>query len=330
MIHVGVIPEKNSKNAMEHNNKPSILKASHLTKRFGSFVAVDDISFELGEGEIMGLLGVNGAGKTTTIQMLLGILSETHGSIEYFGKSFKKYRGEILEKVNFSSTYTSLPYNLLVKECLKFISYLYDIPNPKQRINKMVELFRLEKLLSQKISNLSAGQLTRVNLAKALINSPKILLLDEPTASLDPEVASYIREFLLEEREKSGISIILTSHNMAEIEEVCDRVVFIHNGKIIADDTPSKLAQSINTAKIELYLPEKENKVLEHCLIKGLICKANRGRVIVEVEEALIADFLQGLAVSGITYDEISIEKPTLQDYFLKVAKITSTQYHED
>lgn len=309
----------------------SVLTASNLTKRFGNYVAVDDISFELREGEILGLLGVNGAGKTTTIQMLLGILSATNGSINYFGKSFEKYREEILEKVNFSSTYTSLPYNLKVKECLHFISYLYDIKNSKQRIGKIVELFRLEKLLSQKVSNLSAGQLTRVNLAKALINSPKILLLDEPTASLDPEVASYIRNFLIEERDKSGMSMIITSHNMAEVEEVCDRVVFIHNGKIIADDTPRKLAQSMHTARIELYVPESEQKLLDHCLARGLVCKKGRGRITIEISEDLIAEFLKGLSALGISYDEISIEKPTLQDYFLKVAKINSTQdHHED
>lgn len=169
-----------------------------------------------------------------------------------------------------------------------------------------------------------------MNLAKALINSPKILLLDEPTASLDPEVASYIRKFLLSEREASRTSIILTSHNMAEVEEVCDRVIFIHNGKIVADDTPRALARSLRTTKMELYVPESASRLRAYCKKHNLVCRADNNRVTIEISENQIANVLQEIAAAGIAYEEISIEKPTLGDYFLKVAKVTSTTHHED
>ncbi len=239
----------------------SILEVRNLTKQFGKFTAVDTISFSVEEGEIVGLLGINGAGKTTTLQMLLGVLTPTSGEINYFGKNLKTHRGEILEKVNFSSTYTNLPWALKVKESLIFISYLYDIPDRKKRIQDITKLFQLEELLNKLNSQLSAGQRTRVNLGKAMLNYPKILLLDEPTASLDPDIAKYIRDFLLGQRKKYGMSIIITSHNMGEVEEVCDRVIFINHGKIIANDTPQALAKTIQICHISLLVTDGEEKL---------------------------------------------------------------------
>src|SRR3990167_4051778 len=155
-----------------------ILTVDNLTKKFKDFLAVDDVSFELKEGEILGLLGPNGAGKTTTIQMLLGALTPTSGTVSYFGKDLAKHRTEILEKVNFSSTYTNLPWLLTAKENLTYTSYLYDIPNRKQKVEEMIKQFRLEDLQNKVLNDYSAGQLTRVNLAKAFINKPQVLLLD--------------------------------------------------------------------------------------------------------------------------------------------------------
>lgn len=303
----------------------NILQIKNLTKKFSSrgneFTAVDDISFSLKEGEILGLLGPNGAGKTTTIQMLLGVMTPTNGEIYYFEKELTKHREEILESVNFSSTYTNLPWDLTVKENFTFISYLYNIKNRKERINKIKDIFNLEDIFNRKIRNLSAGQLTRVNLAKSFINFPKVLLLDEPTASLDPEVASYIRKFLLKEREKFNVSIILTSHNMAEVEEVCDRIIFINKGKIIADDVPQNLTKSIQTSHVELLIKEGMEKAIDFCKQKSLPYEHEGKYIIIDVKEKNIALFLQGLTEKEITYNEISIEKPTLEDYFLQVIK---------
>lgn len=296
-----------------------ILTVSGLTKKFGDYSAVDNISLDLKEGEILGILGPNGAGKTTTIQMLLGVLTPTKGQINYFGKNFVDNREELLEKINFSSTYINLPWLLTVRESFKFISYFYDIPDRKKRVEEIVSMFKLEDLYNMEIDALSAGQLTRVNLAKAFINSPKVLLLDEPTASLDPDIAKYVREFILNQRQRFQISIILTSHNMAEVEEVCDRVVFLDKGKILADDTPEKLAQTIEVAHIDLLVTDGLKRTTEFCEQNGFDYKQEGRYLRVDIEEKKIAQFLQKLADIGVSYSQISIDKPTLEDYFLQV-----------
>ena len=299
----------------------AVLQVKNLTKKFGSFTAVDNISFDLKEGEILGLLGPNGAGKTTTIQMLLGVLTPTKGEIYYFGKDLTSNREEILEKVNFSSTYTQLPWILTVKENLTYISYLYQISNRQNRIKKIINNFRLEKLIDQRMNELSSGQLTRVNLAKSFINFPKVLLLDEPTASLDPEVANYIRSFLLEERKKFHVSIILTSHNMSEVEEVCDRVIFIDKGKLLANDTPDNLAKTIEISHVELLIKDGLKRTIEYCQRNKITCKLEGRYIIVDLKEREIPQFLRNIMDIGVFYDEISIEKPTLEDYFLAMVK---------
>lgn len=301
-----------------------ILSVKNLTKRFGSsaggFVAVNDISFDLQEGEILGFLGPNGAGKTTTIQMLLGLLTPSAGTIEYFGKNLTQQREDILESINFSSTYTHLPWRLTVKENLRYTSYFYKIDNRKERLNYIFEIFKLEPLLNQKISDLSAGQTTRVNLAKAFINFPKALLLDEPTASLDPDVAKYIRDFLKNQQEKFKVSILFTSHNMAEVEEICDRVIFINNGKIVADDTPVNLSKKLKVSHVSLMIRDGAKRIATICNNQKLSYKFEDRFVVVDVEERRIPDLLKEILEAGIVYDEISIDKPTLEDYFLYIA----------
>jgi len=297
-----------------------ILQVSNLTKKFGKFIAVNNISFSLKEGEILGLLGPNGAGKTTTIQMLLGVLTPTAGEVKYFGKSLVDNREEILEKVNFSSTDTELPGLLTVEENLNYLSYLYWIKNRNKRIKTIIEIFKLKKLFKQQIKDLSAGEKTRVNLAKAFINYPKVLLLDEPTSSLDPETADYIRKFLVKERNKFKVSIVWTSHNMAEVEEVCDRVIFINHGKIIADDTPEKLAKSIEICHVVLNVPDGLKRTIEICENKKVTFKLEGRNIVVDLKEKEIPGFLRDLMDKGVFYDQISIDKPTLEDYFLQVA----------
>jgi len=244
----------------------------------------------------------------------------TSGEVKYFNKSLTDNREEILEKVNFSSTYTQLPWLLTVAENLKFISYLYQIKNRSQRIKKIIETFRLKRLMKEQMKDLSSGEVTRVNLAKAFINYPKILLLDEPTASLDPETADYIRKFLIKERNKFNVSIIWTSHNMAEVEEVCDRVVFINHGKIIADDTPERLAKTIEICHVALNVPDGLKRTIEICQNKKVIYKLEGRNIVVDLKEKEIPEFLRELMDRGVFYDQISIEKPTLEDYFLQVA----------
>ena len=300
-----------------------VLSVSSLCKTFGPsskpFTAVANISFGLKKGEILGLLGPNGAGKTTTMQMLLGVLTPTKGTIAYFGKDFNTHQEEILEKVNFSTTYTHLPWRLRVWETLKYNAYLYKINNRQKRIDKIVEVFRLKDLLHEEISALSAGQATRLNLAKAFLNFPEILLLDEPTASLDPETASYIRSFILEERKEFNVSIVFTSHNMAEVEEICDRVIFIKNGKIIAEDKPENLPKLIKFSTLELVMIDGLKRTAEICRELKLVHTIAKRAIQIRIEEHAIASFLNRLAGKGITYDQISINKPNLEDYFMEV-----------
>jgi len=303
----------------------SVLAVKNLSKHFGppasGFKAVKDISFELEEGEILGLLGPNGAGKTTTIQMLLGALTPSSGTVSYFGKDLAKHRTEILEKVNFSSTYTNLPWLLTAKENLMYTSYLYDIPDRKKRVLEMIKQFRLEDLQDKVLNDYSAGQLTRVNLAKAFINKPQVLLLDEPTASLDPESAHFIREYILEQREKHNISIIFTSHNMFEVEDICDRVMIIKAGKVVADDIPSNLARTIKTTAVSFYFDEEnKEKFIDLCLEKNILHSMERKRIEIHIQEEHIPKFLGSMIQRNIYFLEISIDKPTLEDYFIQMA----------
>ncbi len=301
-----------------------VIQVKNLIKQFGpqesGFTAVDDISFSVKEGEILGFLGPNGAGKTTTIQMLLGVLTPSKGVIKYFGKELFSHKEEILEKVNFSTTYTNLPWVLSVWENLTFISYLYEIPDRKKRVWEIIELFKLKDLAKKKMSELSAGQKTRVNLAKAFVNFPKVLLLDEPTASLDPDIASYIRNIITDYRERTKATIMWTSHNMSEVEEMCDRVIFINKGKIISDDTPDKLAKSIEVSHVELLVRDGMKRTEEFCKNNKFPFKLHNRTIVIDVNESKIAEFLRGLMDAGVIYDEISIEKPTLEDYFLQTA----------
>lgn len=279
-----------------------VLTVSNLRKVFGTTVAVDDISFEMKAGEIVGLLGPNGAGKTTTIQMLLGTMSKSEGMISYFGQNFENNRSEILNRMNYASAYTKLPWYLTVEENLLVYARLYGVKEPRPRIKKLLQQFEMADYLHKSINSLSAGQTTRIILAKAFINYPEILLLDEPTASLDPDSAANVREFLLRQQREYGVAMLFTSHNMAEVTEVCDRVLFIQKGRIVDENTPTGLAAKIKEITVNLLLTDGQEKVIR--------CR----------EDEISAE-LQRLAKKGIHYTQISIDKPTLEDYFIQAAR---------
>lgn len=219
----------------------STIKVRNLSKIFNKVPAVKGISFDVYEGEICGLLGPNGAGKTTTIQMILDLITPTSGTVKVFGKEMKHAREEILGAMNFSSPYVALPGNLKVIENLKTFARLYGVKDIKGKINELAEFFDIKAFLGKMTSNLSTGQLARLNLAKALLNDPKLLLLDEPTSSLDPDIADRTRQMLLKIRAERKVTMLYTSHNMAEVEEICDRVIFINHGEIKDKGTPAAL-----------------------------------------------------------------------------------------
>jgi ABC-2 type transport system ATP-binding protein len=218
-----------------------ILRIADLTKEYSTLRAVDHISFFVNPGEIVGLLGPNGAGKTTTINMILGILEPTGGSIEMLGKDLKKCRSDINRRVNFAAVYAHVPANLTVRQNLYVFGLLYEVKNLKERLRVLQQEFDLEELIDTKAGLLSSGELSRLNLAKALINEPCLLLLDEPTASLDPSIAQLIREKIKDYVSRTRAGIVWTSHNMNEIETVCDRVLFLSKGKILLSGDPRTL-----------------------------------------------------------------------------------------
>ncbi len=228
-----------------------VLQVTQLTKRFGTFTAVSEVSFDIQPGEILGLLGPNGAGKTTTIQMLLGLITPTAGSIHMFGMDLSAEREAILQQVNFASTYLSLPQALTVEENLWIIARLYGLSQIPRRVDEIVKRLDMEAFRDKVTRKLSSGQMTRLTLAKALLTEPKILFLDEPTASLDPDIAHKIRAVLKEERRSSGMSILYTSHNMREMEEMSDRIIFLQSGRLVADGTASEIVTRFGQEDLE-------------------------------------------------------------------------------
>mgnify|MGYP001188041993 FL=1 len=218
-----------------------LLQVRNITKRFGKLVAVDDLNLEVRAGEVIGLLGVNGAGKTTVMNMILGLTIPNEGTITVFGRDLQKHRIDILKRTNFCTTYANLPSNLKVWQNLRVFAGLYGIKNPVDKIEELLDILGISHLRESITGRLSAGEGTRVNLAKALLNDPELLLLDEPTASLDPDIADKVRKLVLRLQRERSPAILYTSHNMRDIEEVCDRILFLHEGRILAEGTAEEI-----------------------------------------------------------------------------------------
>ncbi|MFZ2020059.1 MAG: ABC transporter ATP-binding protein [Methyloceanibacter sp.] len=222
-----------------------------LTKVYGTVTAVDHISFTLAPATTVALLGGNGAGKTTTIAMLLGLIVPTSGEVRVFGADMSTRRGEVAHRLNFQSPYVDLPSRLTVRQNLTVYARLYGIANAVERIAYVAQDLQIEPLLDRETGKLSAGQKTRVGLAKAFLNAPELLLLDEPTASLDPDTADWIRRKLRDYARDRGATLLLASHNMAEVERLADRVILLDQGRIIEDETPRDLIETFGRKTLE-------------------------------------------------------------------------------
>ena len=242
----------------------NLVEVKNIKKNYGKNEAVKGISFNIKEDEILGLLGPNGSGKTTTIGMLLGLLKPTSGEILINGQKLEGNRIEILEQINFISPYIELPKKLTVKQNLTVYGKLYKINNINERIEFLSEKLRLGQLLNSITGELSSGQKNRVSLAKALINEPKVLLLDEPTASLDPEVGDFVRSFLEDYKKEKKISILLASHNMNEVTRLCKSILMMKEGIIIDKGNPEELINKHGRKNLEevfLKLSRSKNEL---------------------------------------------------------------------
>lgn len=217
------------------------IKVERLVKAYKRVTAVDGVSFEIARGSITGLLGGNGAGKTTTIAMIMGLITPTSGRVSVLGADMPQQRYRVLHRMNFESPYVEMPMRLTIRQNLKVFGMLYGVPNLRDRIEELAEALDLTHLLDRQTGKLSAGQKTRVSLAKSLLNAPELLLLDEPTASLDPDTADWVRAHLERYCRERGATVLLASHNMAEVERMCQRVIIMKQGRIEDDDAPSRL-----------------------------------------------------------------------------------------
>ena len=229
----------------------AVLSVNDLSKRYGEMPAVDGVSFTVGHKEIVGLLGPNGAGKTTTINMILGVLAPSAGRILIDGVDVARRRREALARTNFAAVYAPLPGNLTVYQNLRIFGLIYAVSGLRQRIEVLLEQFRLRELRNVKCGVLSSGEQTRVALAKAMLNRPQLLLLDEPTASLDPSTAQETRTFIRDFVHRDAGGVLWTSHNMYEVEEVCDRVLFLSHGKILLQGDPRSLPREHGRRTLE-------------------------------------------------------------------------------
>lgn len=301
----------------------TVLEVTNLEKSYGEFQALKGISFVIEKGEILGFLGPNGAGKTTTIQILLQIITPNSGLVNLFGLPAFENREEVLQRMNFTSAYVYLFGSLTVWENLKVFAMLYGVKG-YERINKLLKEFEAEDLKNKKAVTLSSGQLTRVMVVKALLNNPELLLLDEPTSSLDPDIAHKMREILKEVHRTRGIAMLYTSHNMAEIEAMCSRVIFLSRGEIVANDTPAKLTKLVPDHTLRIEFNSAPSGLEAFLNGKGFNWKMEDGVLQVITANEVIPTLLKEMYDLQFKIKDIAIEEPDLEDVFLKIARESS------
>jgi len=298
------------------------LEVKDLTKLYGQFVAVDHLSLKVQPGQVLGLLGPNGAGKTTTIQMLLGLTTQDGGQIKFFGKDFQAHQEEILHHINFASAYSEIQGKITIEQNLIIYGGLYKVKNVKQRIKYLLDLLEISHLKDMTYWKLSAGQKTRAILAKALINSPKMLLLDEPTASLDPDIILKFIDLIKKLQEEESLAILYTSHNMEEVTRICDEVIFLYDGKIVAQDTPLNLTKLIGDSTLLVTFDGDQDKVKKYLNSQNLEHKFVRKHLVKIVsKDETASGILFGLKEAGIWITDIDIQRPTLEDVFVTLSR---------
>lgn len=299
-----------------------VLKVTQLVKTYGTFTAVGGLSFDIPKGKVIGLLGPNGAGKTTTIQMLLGITLPTNGTIEYFGHDFHKNRRVSLQRINFTSAFNTLQGKITSRENLMVFAQLYGVTNAKKKIDELSERFEITEFMDHEYYTLSAGQKTRVNLTKSLLNDPELILMDEPTASLDPDIADKTLTLIEELKKERSLSILYTSHNMNEVDRICDEVIIMDRGKIVAQDTPLGLTKLVTNAQLRITFDGNKHEVEKYLTSEKATHTFHGDNVVhIDTKETEIPGLIFKLSKIGIWITDIEIKKPTLEDVFIQVAR---------
>ncbi|NTU72733.1 ABC transporter ATP-binding protein [Candidatus Roizmanbacteria bacterium] len=299
-----------------------VLEVRNLIKDYGKFRAVNGISFSIPRGQVIGFLGPNGAGKTTTIQILLGITTPTSGAIQYFGKDFIEHRVESLQRINFTSAFNTLLGRISAYQNLVVFAQLYQVPDATKKINDLLSYFEVTQFKDLRYNDLSAGQKTRINLIKSLINDPEIVLMDEPTASLDPDIADKTLTLIEELRRDKNLTILFTSHNMDEVTRICDDVIILDKGTIVAHDTPVGLTKLIPNAEVRLTFDSHRDQVEKYLKEKQYSYTfENDHMAIIETEEKLIPKLIFGISKTDIWITDIEVNKPDLEDVFLQIAR---------
>lgn len=299
----------------------AILKVDKLVKDYGQYRAVAGISFDIKHGQVLGLLGPNGAGKTTTIQMLLGITKPSSGNIYYFGRNFAKQPQTCLQQINFTSAYNTLQGRISVMENLKTFAGLYQTQNPVQKIESLLDRFSMSRFAKTLYVNLSAGERTRINLIKSLLNDPQLILMDEPTASLDPDIADKTLEWIEELRANNNLSILFTSHNMTEVERICDDVIFLDKGKIVSRGSPSDHTSKISDVQLRLMYKGDQNVLRELMDERKLKYEFIDREIVIETKKHKTAAIIVAVAQSGVQIVDTDIKKPDLEQVFLEIAR---------
>jgi len=294
------------------------IEVNNLKKRYGNFEALKGVSFKIKKGEIFGLLGPNGAGKSTTINILSGLLSEDSGKIKILNKNPDLIRN----RMNIASAYSEMTGILKVHENLRIFAKLYNVKNQERRIDYLIDLLGLSKLRNKQAYKLSSGESTRLNICKGLINNPEVLLLDECTVGLDPDVAAKTRIIIKNLQKKNKTTILFTSHIMHEVEELCNRIAFMSNGKILKIGTTNSLKKLIDKQVVRIdYQGNNIQKILKKLDVEILYIKNNKVSIGLKQKNFQLHELLHPLLKAGIKIKDLHVRKPTLDDIFIKIAQ---------
>lgn len=298
-----------------------VFEVESLTKSFGEVRALKGISFAVPRGAIVGLLGPNGAGKTTCIDILLGATTPDSGTVQYFGSDFFSNRSSALRRINFASSYHNLQNRVTVRQNLLVFANLYEVEEPKKTIERMAEYFEILGIMDRRFGDLSAGQRTRVNLIKSLLNNPELVLMDEPTASLDPDIADKTLGLIEELRDERQLSILFTSHRMEEVNRLCDDVVFLDHGEVVRRGRPADLTAAYPEAQVRIQIEGSLESVLRYLEECQFVHRVAGDEVFITAVTSQIAQLIHDVTRLSDSIRNLDVKKSDLEDVFLSIAR---------